>query len=157
MTEVRTLVVPQRSSGDALLTNRLKQRATEFLRLVDQECQHHQHRKDRRQILLAMPEVMPELVALILQRIECFVFDLPTRTTASNQMTCVVRSDGQIGDPTEAFANRAVRHRLGVLQKVDQEIRIRFIERQLVCKTNFTLYFFLLRVLGPAEPCDATF
>ena len=82
MTEVRTLVIPQRSSGDSLLTNRLEQRATEFLRLVDQECQHHQHHEERRQILFAMPKIMSELIALILQRIEGFVFDLPTRTTA---------------------------------------------------------------------------
>ena len=118
MAEVGALVVPQRSSAAALLANRLEQGTTEFLRLVDQECQHHQHHEDRRQILLAMPKVVSELIALILQRIERFVFDLPTRTTASDQMTRVVRSDGQIGDPAEALENRAVRCVLGVLQKV---------------------------------------
>ena len=66
MAEVGTLVVPQRSPTAALLANRLEQGTTEFLRLVDQERQHHQHHKDRRQILLAMPKVVSELIALIL-------------------------------------------------------------------------------------------
>ena len=77
MTEVRTLVVPQRSPSNPLFADCLEQGATEFLRLVNQECQHHQHHEDRRQILLAMPKVVSELIALILQRIERFVFDLP--------------------------------------------------------------------------------
>ena len=67
-----------------------------------------------------MPKVVSELIALILQCIERFVFDLPTRTTASDQMPRVVRSDGQIGDPTESFENRAIRCVLGVLQEVYQ-------------------------------------
>ena len=48
MTEVGTQVVPQRSSADELFMNGLKQETTEFLRLVDQKCQHHQHREDHR-------------------------------------------------------------------------------------------------------------
>ena len=84
MTEVRTLVIPQRSTSDSLLANRLKQGATKFLRLVNQECQHHQHRKDRGQILSAMTKVVFELIALILERVERFVFDLPARTTAAD-------------------------------------------------------------------------
>ncbi len=72
-----------------------------------------------------MTKVVPELIALILERVERFVFDLPTRATASDKMTRVVRSDGQIGDPTEAFENRAVRCLLGVLQEVHQHIGVR--------------------------------
>ena len=67
-----------------------------------------------------MSKVVLEVIILILQRIERFVFNLPTRTTASDQMTRVVASDRQIGDPTEAFVNRTIRRILGVLQKVYQ-------------------------------------
>ena len=84
MTEVRTQVVPQRSSADELFVNGLKQRTTKFLRLVDQKCQHHQHREDHRQILLAVAEVVLEMIILIFQRIERFVFDLPTRATTAD-------------------------------------------------------------------------
>ncbi len=73
MTEVGTQAVPQRSSAAPLLVNGLKQGATKFLCLVDQKCQHHQHRKDHRQILLAMPKVVLEVIVLILQRIERFI------------------------------------------------------------------------------------
>ena len=72
-------------------------------------------------------------------------------------MTRVVRSDRQIGDPTEAFANRAVSGVFGVLQKVHQEIRVRFVQRQLVNETNLALHFFLLGVIGPSECGDSTF
>ena len=118
MTEVRTKVVPHRATAAQLFVDRLEQGTTEFLRLVHQKRQHHQHREDRRQILLAMPKIVLEVIPLILQRIECFIFDLPTRTTASDQMTRVVRSDDQIGDPAEAFENRSIRCILGVLQEV---------------------------------------
>ena len=118
MTEVRTKVVPHRATAAQLFVDRLKQGTTEFLRLVHQKGQHHQHREDRRQILLAMPEIVLEVLPLILQRIECFIFDLPTRASSSDQMTRVVRSNRQIGDPAEAFKNRAIRSVLGVLKEV---------------------------------------
>ena len=103
-----------------------------------------------------MPKVVLEMIILILQRIECFVFDLPTRTTASDQMTRVVTSDRQIGDPTEAFANRTIRRILSVLQKVHQQICIRFVQRQIVRETNLSLHLFLLGVVRPAKCCDST-
>ena len=137
--------------------NRLKQGTTKFLCLVDQKCQHHQHREDHRQILLAMSKVVLEVIILILQRIERFVFNLPTRTTASDQMTRVVASDPQIGDPTETFANLTSRRILGVLQKVHQQIRVRFIQRQIVGETNLALHLFLLGVVRPAKCRGSTF
>ena len=77
-------MVPQRAAADELFVNGLKQRTTKFLRLVDQKGQHHQHREDHRQILLAVAEVVLEMIILILQRIERFVFDLPTRATTAD-------------------------------------------------------------------------
>ena len=102
-----------------------------------------------------MPKVVLEMIILILQRIECFVFDLPTRTTASDQMTRVVASDRQIGDPTEAIANRTIRRILGVLQEVHQQIGVRFIQRQTVGETNLALHRFLLGVVRPAKCGDS--
>ena len=113
--EVRSQVVPQRSFGFQLFPHRTKQRAAELLCLVHQESQHHQHGKHHRQVLRAVTKVVFKMVALVLQRVERFVFDLPTRTPTSDQMTRVVRSDRQIGDPTEAFANLAVSGVFGVL------------------------------------------
>ena len=89
MTEVGTQVVPQRSSTDELLVNGLKQGTTELLRLVDQKCQHHQHREDHRQILLAMSKVVLEVIILILQRIERFVFDVPAGSSSLRNLVSI--------------------------------------------------------------------
>ena len=66
MAEVGTEVVPQRSSAHEFFVYGLKQGTTKFLGLVDQEGQHHQHREDDRQMLLAMTEIMLEVIILIL-------------------------------------------------------------------------------------------
>ena len=98
---------------------------------------------------------MLEVSPLILQRMEGFVFNLPTRTAAADQVRCVVRGDLQIGDPTETPANRTVRCRLGVLQKVHPQIDIRLVQRQVVGKTDFAGHGFLLVVARPAQRGNA--
>ena len=97
-----------------------------------------------------MPKVVLEMITLILQGIERFVFDLPTCTTASDQMTRVVTSDRQIGDPAETFANRTIRRIFGVLQKVHEEIRIAFVQRQIVDKANLAEHLGAFRI-WPAD------
>ena len=153
MTEVRTKVVPHRATAAQLFVDGLKQGATEFLRLVQQKRQHHQHREDHRKILPTVAKVVLEVIPLILQRIECFIFDLPTRSATSDQMTRIARSDRQIGDPAETFANRAIRSVLGVLQEVHTQIRVRFVQRQVVYKTNFTLHIRIV-VVRPVDRGD---
>lgn len=46
MPKVRPEIVPEGSLAAQFVPHRLKQRAAELLRLIDQEGQHHQHRKD---------------------------------------------------------------------------------------------------------------
>ena len=75
MAEVRTKVVPHRATAAQLFVDGLKQGTTEFLRLVHQKRQHHQHREDHRQILPTVAKVVFEMIPLILQRIECFIPD----------------------------------------------------------------------------------
>ena len=78
MAEVGSQIVPQGALGTQLLPDGLKQRATNLLGLVHEKGEHHQHGKDHGEILLPVAEVVFVMVALILQGVERFVFDLPS-------------------------------------------------------------------------------
>src|SRR5881628_155252 len=71
--------LPQQTFAAQLGPDGLKQGTTELLGLVHQERQHHQHGKHDRKMLLAMSVVMLKVIALVFQRIEGLVFDLPPR------------------------------------------------------------------------------
>ena len=74
--EHRSHPLPQQPLAAQLRPHRPKQGTTELLRLIDQKRQHHQHGKHHREMLLAMSVVVLEVVALILQRVERFIFNL---------------------------------------------------------------------------------
>ena len=76
-----------------------EQLATSLLNLVNQERQHHQERKDGRQVFLAVTEVVLKAVALVLQGIESFVLDLPARPSGAHQLHRVLLVDWQIRNP----------------------------------------------------------
>ena len=76
--KMRPNVVPNRSATAQLLVNGLEKGATQLLSLVDQKRQHHQHRKDDRKIDLPVSEIVLEVIALVLESVERFVFDPPT-------------------------------------------------------------------------------
>ncbi len=59
--------------------------AAYLLDLVDRECQDHQHCKDRREVLGAVPEVMDQMVALLLERVEDLILDFPSRSSTSDE------------------------------------------------------------------------
>ena len=46
----------------------------------------HQHREDRRKLLLAVTKVVVQVVALVLQRIERFILDFPTAAPTPGQL-----------------------------------------------------------------------
>src|SRR3989454_9474492 len=76
--EQRSHPLPQQPLAAQLRPHRPKQGTTELLRLIDQKRQHHQHGKHHREMLLAMSVVVREVVALILQRVARFIFNLPS-------------------------------------------------------------------------------
>ena len=76
--------------------------ATSLLDLVDQESQKHEQRQDRRQILRAVPVVMLEMIALILERIEGFVLDLPARAPGEHDAFDRARRQRQVSNPRPA-------------------------------------------------------
>src|SRR5208282_5895128 len=76
---------PSGPLADALLPRGHKLGTTKLLGLVYQEGEQHQHRQHYRQVLVSMAIVVLEVIALVLQRVERFVFDFPTSASAPHQ------------------------------------------------------------------------
>lgn len=68
---------PQQAFAAPFRPGRLEQWTAQLLDLIDQKREHHQRGKHHREVLIAVAEVVFEMVALILQRIERFIFDAP--------------------------------------------------------------------------------
>ena len=62
---------------------------------------HHEHHKDYAQILLPEPIVMSEMVALVFESIEGFIFNFPACAAASHKFTGIALCYGKISNPTE--------------------------------------------------------
>ena len=118
--------------------------ATHLLHLVDKKGQHHENGKHRAEMLLAQSVIMLQVVSLVFQGVEGFVFDLPPGTAGSHDLPGVFRGDGQIGDPTEP-GHPIIFVDLPVFKEVDQEILAGPIERRLVDKAEKMQ---LVRIVG---------
>jgi len=64
-----------------------KQLATALLDLVDQKGQHHQDGQDGGEMLLPMSIVMFEMIALVLERIEGFILNLPAAAPSMSMIS----------------------------------------------------------------------
>ena len=78
-------LVPQPAHGMVFFQRLLKERTTMLLELVDEKGQHRQVGKDAGQILVSVSIVVFEIVALVFERIEGFIFNFPTGTTSSHE------------------------------------------------------------------------
>jgi hypothetical protein len=76
--------VPQAAHGMVFEQRLLKEGTTPLLELIDQKGQHGQHGKDAGQILGSVAVVMFEMVALVLERVEGLVFDVPAGPASSH-------------------------------------------------------------------------
>ena len=66
---------------------------------MDIKGQQVEHKEDKRQILLSVAEVVFEVIALVFERVEGFVFDFPTRPSAFDQGDDIVLINMNIGHP----------------------------------------------------------
>ena len=138
-------LLPQIAFRTRLFPGRLKKPAAHLLNLVKQKGQHHQYGKNRREILLAEPVIMAEVVALILEGIEGLVFDLPAGPAGTHDGNGVFPGNGQIGHPTEP-GDLVTLADLPVFQKIDQQVRAGLIEGNLVEKAEIMNFFRFIRV-----------
>lgn len=105
--------------------------------------------KYRIKVLLAQAAVMAEIVSLIFQGVEGFVFDAPTGTTSAHNLVCIFACDREIGNLTEIeFLSFGIN--LPIFKYIDQKIRVRFIESKPVDQAKGVghSWFFCLIGLG---------
>src|ERR671911_1222150 len=76
-----------------------------------------------------MAEIVLEMIALILQRIERLIFDAPARPCPLHEPIHRAFVDTQIGHPTEML-DFTIRRRLPALDEIDPQVWIGGIERQ---------------------------
>ena len=93
-TEVGSHLFPKQAFAAPFGPGRLEQRTTELLDLIHQKRQYHQRGKHHREVmsgvgltlLIAVAEIVLEMIALILQRIERLIFDAPASPCPSHQL-----------------------------------------------------------------------
>ena len=83
--------------------HRLEQGTAQLLGLIHQKRQHHHHGKHHREILLAMTVVVLKVIALIFQRIEGLIFDLPPRPPTAHEGIDIAFAHPQVSHPTEVL------------------------------------------------------
>src|SRR2546422_11778458 len=81
-----------------------------------------------------MPIIVFEVIALIFQRIERFIFTLPSGSAASHEVIDVARAHPQVRHPTEVLD--AVSPHFPVLDEIDTYGRVRLIERHVIDNTK---------------------
>src|SRR5882724_13460622 len=85
-------------------------------------------------MLLAMSVVVLEVVALILQRVERFSFNLPACPATPHEWVDITLAYPQVRHPTEVL--HLVLAHLPVLNEIDSYVRSRAIERHVVDKAK---------------------
>jgi len=98
--ESASQLVPELFSGGKAFAAALIGRVGQFKDLMDEEGQEVEDKKVHGQELLSVAIVMFNLVALIFQGIEGFVFDFPAGASAFNQVLNIVSGNREIGYPT---------------------------------------------------------
>ena len=83
--EQRPHALPQQALAAQFGPDGSEQGTAQLLGLVHQKRQHHHHGKHHRQMLLAMAVVVLKVIALIFQRIERLIFDLPPRPATAHE------------------------------------------------------------------------
>ena len=66
---------------------------------MDIKGQQVEHKEDKWQIQLSVSEVVFEVIALVFERVEGFVFDFPTSPSAFDQIDDIVAVNMDIGHP----------------------------------------------------------
>src|SRR5262249_58519539 len=82
---------------------RAKEPAEALLDLIDQEGQAHQQGQHCRQVLLPVPVVRLEVIALVLSGIEGLLLDLPAAPPGAHHALDAARLQREIGDPSPAL------------------------------------------------------
>ena len=126
--------LPQQALAPELQPDRSKPGTTQLLRLVHHKRQHHQHGTHHRQMLLAMPLVGLTVIALVFQRVEGLICDLPPGSPTPHEVQDIPFGHPQVGDPADVLDLVLVH--LPVCDKMDPHLYVRRIEGDVIEKTK---------------------
>ena len=99
---------------------------------MDVKGQHVEYKKIHRQLLLAMAEVVLDMIALVFERIEGLVFDFPAGAATLHQLAHIVFTDRDVAHPTVVIGD-FLTHRQPILKEIELiGIAAAAIERHLV-------------------------
>ena len=100
--------------------------------MVNKECQHHQECENYGKMPITVTEVVLEFVALVLERVESLVLNLPPGPTSVCELLNVFRCDGNVGNPTKgsafSFTSTCFALRLKNLEEVNEHLTIFSVE-----------------------------
>lgn len=102
----------------------------DLLNLVDEKGEHHEGDKNHAQELLSQPIVVFEIVALVLESVDGFIFYFPAGAPSFHDFIGVAAGDLKIGDPREIFA--LIILALPVFEDVDAKVLIGLVEGNMV-------------------------
>src|SRR6266852_3829429 len=128
--EQRPHALPQQALAPQFRPDRSEEGTAQLLGLVHQKREYHDRGKHHGKILLAMAIVVLKMVALIFQRIERLIFNLPPRPATAHERIDVTFTHPQVRHPTEVLD--LVLSYLPILHKIDSHVRSRGIERHVV-------------------------
>lgn len=77
----------------------------QFENLMTEEGEQGEEDHGEAQVLLAMTEIMFQMVALVFEGVEAFVFDFPVGTSGADKQLDIIRGEELIGDPTIGIMN----------------------------------------------------
>ncbi len=109
---------------------RAKHGTGDLLNLVDEEGEHHEGDKNHAQKLLSKPIVVFEIVALVFESVDGFIFYFPAGAPSFHDFIGVAAGDLKIGDPREIFA--LIILALPVFEDVDAKVLIGLVEGDIV-------------------------
>src|SRR5215471_1093059 len=132
--EQRSHPLPQQPLAAKLGPHGPKQGTTELLRLIHQKRQHHQHGKHHGEVLLAVTVVVLKVVALVLERVERLIFDLPACPATPYELVDVALAYAQVRHPTEVL--HLLWTSLPVLDEIDPYVSSRPIEWHVIDKAK---------------------
>lgn len=93
-------------------------KVAQYKDLMDKKCEHVQDKKVHRKILPTVTVVMLDVVALVFQSVESFVFNFPAGAATFDHVPDVFPGDGQIGHPTVVIGGFSLSIDDPVLEKI---------------------------------------
>ena len=111
-------LIPEFNAGAKTASALLIEPVGQLQDLVHKKGQQIEQEKGHGQVVLAMAEIVFDVIALVLKGIKAFIFYLPAGATGFDQIADVVCSDVDVGNPAIVIGAFGA-HKEAVLEEID--------------------------------------